>query len=76
MVKHTQVIRWQQPTNCLSLFEHIVGFALKGLRVAPILAAPIREKEEGVSIFSRCLFERRGIIGVKCQVTRSYKSKT
>ena len=31
MVKHTQTIRWQQPTNCLSMFEHFVGLALKGL---------------------------------------------
>ena len=32
MVKHTQTIRGQQPTNCLSVFDHFVGFALKGLR--------------------------------------------
>ena len=31
MVKHTQTIRRQQPTNCLSLFDHFVGLALKGL---------------------------------------------
>ena len=30
MVKHTQRIRCQQPTNCLCVFEHFVGFALKG----------------------------------------------
>ena len=24
MVKHTQAIRWQQPTNCLSVFDHLV----------------------------------------------------
>ena len=31
MFKHTQTIRRQQPTNCLSVFEHFVGLALKGL---------------------------------------------
>ena len=31
MVKHTQKIRWQKLTNCLSAFEHFVGFALKRL---------------------------------------------
>ena len=32
MVKHTQTIRLQKPTNCLSVFGHFVGFAIKGLR--------------------------------------------
>ena len=34
MVKHTQAIqiRWQQPINCLSVFDHVVGLALKRLR--------------------------------------------
>ena len=27
-----QTIRWQQPANCLSVFNHFVGLALKGLR--------------------------------------------
>ena len=31
MVKQTQTIRRQQPTNCLSVFDHFVGLALKGL---------------------------------------------
>ena len=31
MVKDTQAIRLQQPTNCLSIFDHFVGLALKGL---------------------------------------------
>ena len=32
MVKHTQTIRRQQPTSCLSMFDHLVGLALKGLK--------------------------------------------
>ena len=31
MVKHTQTIQRQQPTNCLSVFDHFVWLALKGL---------------------------------------------
>ena len=30
MVKHTQIIRRQQPTNCFS--DHFVGLELKGLK--------------------------------------------
>ena len=32
MLKHTQRIRRQKPTNCLSVFVHFVGLALKGLK--------------------------------------------
>ena len=32
MVKHTQTIRRQQPTNCLSDFDHFVNLALKELK--------------------------------------------
>ena len=31
MVKHTQTILRQQPTNCLSVFDHFVGLGIKGL---------------------------------------------
>ena len=31
MVKHTQTIGRQQPKNCLSVFDHFVGSALKEL---------------------------------------------
>ena len=31
MVKHTQTIRQQEVTNCLSMFNQFVGRALKGL---------------------------------------------
>ena len=31
MVKHTQTIRREQATNCLSVFDHFVGVAVKGL---------------------------------------------
>ena len=28
----TRIIRWLLPMNCLSVFDHFVGLALKGLR--------------------------------------------
>ena len=31
MVKHTQTIRRRLPTNCLNVFGHFVGLALKAL---------------------------------------------
>ena len=36
MVKHTQTIHRQMPMNCLSVFYHFVGLALKELRVTKI----------------------------------------
>ena len=43
MVKHTQTIRLLLPTNFLSVFEHFVGLALKGLK--PILNFQVRYLE-------------------------------
>ena len=31
IAKYTQTIRRQKPINCLSVFNHFVGMALKGL---------------------------------------------
>ena len=31
MVKHTQTFRWQQATNCDSVYDHFVGLTLKRL---------------------------------------------
>ena len=31
MIKHTETILRQQPSNCLSVFDHFVGLALEGL---------------------------------------------
>ena len=33
MVKHTQTIRRQRLIKCLSVFDHFVGLAFKGLRI-------------------------------------------
>ena len=32
MAKHTETIRPQLPTNCLSMFDHFVGLAVKRLK--------------------------------------------
>ena len=37
MVKHTQTIRWQQPTIFLSVFDHVVVFALKGAKIIQVV---------------------------------------
>ena len=34
MVRHTQTIRFQQPPNYLSVFDHFLGLALKGLTLS------------------------------------------
>ena len=41
MVKHTQKIRGLLPKNCLSLFDHFLGLALKGLiaKLTPVILA-------------------------------------
>ena len=31
MVKHTQIIRRLLPVNCLTMFDHFVGWRLKGI---------------------------------------------
>ena len=33
MVKRTQTIRWQQPMNCLSVFDHYVEMVRKWLKM-------------------------------------------
>ena len=49
MVKYTQTIRRQKPTNCLSAFDHFVGLALKGLMVIYRFA---EEKKNWIKIYS------------------------
>ena len=45
MVKHTQTIRRQQPTNRLSVFDHFVGLVLKGLVNSSIIFGNTKNKE-------------------------------
>ena len=52
MVKHTQTIRRLLPTNCLSVFDHFMGLALKGLRIKALKIDYIVKKSYN-SIFSK-----------------------
>ena len=56
MVKNTQTIRWQQPTNCLSVINHFVGFALKGLNMSENLLAELAEESGSAHILSAFRF--------------------
>ena len=33
---NTQTIRWLLPTNCLGVFDHVVGLAFKGLIIKQV----------------------------------------
>ena len=39
--KHIQTIRQQKPTNCLSVFDHFVGSALKGLSLNALISVSV-----------------------------------
>ena len=59
MVKYFQTICRQQPTNGLSMFDHIVGWSLKGL--THFMALLYTNQCEKVKMFSAvsCLAEIR-----------------
>ena len=48
MIKHVQTIRRQQLTNCLSVFEHFVWLALKGLKQLVVVVALTFSKAYGL----------------------------
>ena len=54
MVKHTQKIRRQKPTNCLNVFDLLVGLALKGLAIETF-KIKLRVKQI-IAIFTRVTF--------------------
>ena len=60
MAKHTQTIRWQKLRNCLSVFDHFVGLAPKGLTKSGIFGC----KRYSVSFKS----SGRELCGVACTV--------
>ena len=60
MVKRTQTIRWLSPTNRLSVLDHFVGLALKGL-----IAACITWFQNFSKPITKCsLFERQSILAI------------
>ena len=54
MVKCTQTIRWQLPTNCLSVFDHFVRLVLKGLK----------DHIEQLTVICNCLYSKKFTISV------------
>ena len=57
MVKYTQIIRRQHPTNCMSVCDHFVGLAPKGLRSFSGSFLPTMDK-------SRCLVFKKQVVAV------------
>ena len=57
MVKHTQAIRGPQLTNCLSVFDHSVGLALKGLSLFLLTYVEVLFIKNEVIFSKRLLFE-------------------
>ena len=52
MIKHTQTIRRLLSKNCLSVFHHFVGLALKGLtKLLHLIQKPTSEKVAAEHIY-------------------------
>ena len=51
MVKHTQTIRQQQLTNCLSVFDHFVKLVLKGLSLIKDTQKQLNKKNKSYLLF-------------------------
>ena len=66
MVKHTQTIRRQQPTNCLSVFDHFVRLALKGLKaiVNPSFNIPLKKNISTFSEWIMCASFRCSVLEI------------
>ena len=50
MVKHIQTIRRKKPTNCLSVFDHFVGLALKGLITSFLYFLSLTNKKQTITL--------------------------
>ena len=60
MVKHTQKIRQLLPTNCLSVLDHFVKLALKGLsKITKALITQVHNKQYHKNLFKQ--IERDGV---------------
>ena len=67
MVKHTHTIRWQFADDCLRVFDHFVGLALKGLnekvRICSELAmTELRKQNESLFGYSPFYFEKVSLV--------------
>ena len=65
MVEHTQTIRWLLPADCLSVFDHFVGLAFKGLHVIVFVYNGIKQSlfylekmnKREIKLMSTCLMK-------------------
>ena len=69
MVKHTYTTRWLLPTNCLSVFDYFVRFALKGL------IKNIRVVTEDLQLPKMWLKNQIDKLWYKLQELESYKNR-
>ena len=58
MVKHTETIRRQQPTNCLSMFDDFVKLVLKELRLEQKKNKKSVETARLTLVREKCLFRQ------------------
>ena len=65
MIKHTQTIPRQQPMNCLSVTDHFVGLAIKGLTQAGRF----------IRLRNLCVFQK-AIIGESSKLTFTCSKST
>ena len=65
MVKHTQTIRWQEPKNCLSMFDHFMGLALKGLTLIFLATLTISDPQLLQNIFKKLELFSLNIFGLE-----------
>ena len=86
MVKQTQTIRRQKPTHCLSLFDHFVGLAFKGLKALRfpyrkkvetvnyirLVSWQVEEKPEAYHIWPRSILEQQRIVNLYIYICDTY----
>ena len=65
MVKHTQTIRWQEPKNCLSMFDHFMGLAPKGLTLIFLATLTISDPQLLQNIFKKLELLSLNIFGLE-----------
>ena len=68
MVKHTQTIRHQLPTNCLRLFHHSVGLALERLMQSNIQYWKLVMKPRISKITTPLLLLIRSACKLRCNI--------
>ena len=73
MVKHTQTIRRQKPTNCLSISDHFVGLVLKGLSLGSLGSVSFAHNLRPISL-ERDMLETWNLVQSHCTMRTSEKN--